>query len=136
MGDVFIGSEAVRSGALTAYQLRSQYRAIYPDVYVPAYSALPLRTRTAAAWLWSQRRGTVAGLAAAALHGSQWIATDEPIELVWRNPHPPSGVVTRNERLASDEITWVGRLAVTTPARTAFDLGRHLARDDAVARLD
>ena len=35
-----------------------------------------------------------------------------------------------------DEITRVARLPVTTPARTAYDLGRLLPRGGAVARLD
>ncbi len=42
----------------------------------------------------------------------------------------------RNESLAEDEITRVAGIPVTTPARTAFDIGRHRQRDDAVARLD
>jgi hypothetical protein len=35
MGEVFIGSQAVRSGQLTGYQLRTDFRSIYQDVYVP-----------------------------------------------------------------------------------------------------
>jgi hypothetical protein len=136
MSDVFIGSEAVRQGKLTPYQLRSRFTSIYPDVYLPNRVAPSLQTRAEAAWLWSGRRGVLAGLAAAALHGSSWIDDDEPIELIWRNPHPPAGVVARNQRVDSDEVTHVARLPVTTPARTAFDFGRQLPRGDAVARLD
>jgi Protein of unknown function (DUF559) len=136
MSDVFIGSEAVLQGKLTPYQLRSRFRAIYPDVYLAGYSVPSLRQRAEAAWLWSGRRGVLAGLAAAALHGSNWIDDDEPIELIWRNPHPPAGVITRNQRLDDDEIAFVARLPVTTPARTAYDLGRLLPRGKAVARLD
>jgi hypothetical protein len=44
--------------------------------------------------------------------------------------------VVRNETLADDEKTKVAGVPVTTPARTAFDLGRHLPRGEAVARLD
>lgn len=134
--DVFRGSEAVRQGRLTPYQLRTGFRAIYPDVYLAERSPLSLRTRTAAAWLWSGRRGVVAGLAAAALHGSNWIDDDEPIELIWRNQHAPVGVITRNQRVEPDEVTRVAALPVTTLARTTFDLARQLPRDEAVARLD
>ena len=42
----------------------------------------------------------------------------------------------REERIGVDEITYVGDLPVTTPARTALDLARHLPRDPAVAHLD
>ena len=40
------------------------------------------------------------------------------------------------ERIADDEVTYVGELPVTTPTRTALDLGRHLPRDVAVSHLD
>jgi Protein of unknown function (DUF559) len=78
----------------------------------------------------------LAGLTAAALHGSSWIDDDEPIELIWRNPNSPAGVLTRNHRVDGDEVTHVARLPVTTAARTAYDLGRQLPRGQAVARLD
>jgi Protein of unknown function (DUF559) len=136
MSDVFIGSEAVLQGSLTPYQLRSRFRWIYPDVYLADYSLPSLRQRSEAAWLWSGRRGVVAGLAAAALHGSSWIDDDEHVELIWRNPHRPAGIITRSQQLDDDEITRVARVPVTTPARTAYDLGRLLPRGGAVARLD
>lgn len=95
-----------------------------------------LRDRTVGAWLWSGRRGVLAGVAASALHGSAWVDPDVPIELIWRNGRPPAGLIVRNETLAADEVMRVAGLPVTTPARTAFDLARHLPRDEAVARID
>ncbi|ORV61456.1 hypothetical protein AWC03_09640 [Mycobacterium europaeum] len=136
MEDVFIGSEAVRQGRLSPYQLRIGFRAIYPDVYLGERATRSLRTRCVGAWLWSGRRGVVAGLAAAALHGSEWIDDDEPIELIWGNQHAPAGVLTRNQRVEPDEVTGVAGLPVTTSARTAYDLARQFPRDEAVARLD
>jgi hypothetical protein len=134
--DVFIGSEALRQGSLSRYQLRTGFRAIYPDVYVADCAALSLRTRSVAAWLWSGRGAVLAGLAAAALHGSDWIGDDEPVEMIWRNPHAPAGVITRCQRVEDDEVTRVAGLPLTTPARTAYDLARRLPSGAAVARLD
>ncbi|MBV8967131.1 MAG: hypothetical protein JO191_13260, partial [Mycobacteriaceae bacterium] len=71
-----------------------------------------------------------------ALHGADWVDADAPIELISPSARPQRGLVVRNETLADDEITRVAGLPVTTPARTAFDLGRHLARGEALARLD
>jgi hypothetical protein len=136
MGDAFVGSEAVLQGKLSPYQLRAGFRSIYPNIYLAHSSAPSLRRRSEAAWLWSRRRGVLAGLTAAALHGSSWIDDDEPIELIWRNPNSPAGVLTRNHRVDGDEVTHVARLPVTTAARTAYDLGRQLPRGQAVARLD
>src|SRR5277367_1982414 len=136
MSHVFVGSEAVLRGKLSPYQLRARFRSIYPNVYLADCSAPSFRQRSEAAWLWSGRRGVLAGLAAAALHGSNWIDDDEPIELIWRNPHPPAGIITRNQRIDRDEVTRIAGLPVTTPARTAYDLGRLLRFGGAVARLD
>lgn len=136
MDDVFRGSEAVRQGRLSPYQLRTAFRVIHPDVYLSGCATPSLRIRTAAAWLWSDRRGVVAGLAAAASHGSRWIDDDVPIDLIWRNQHAPAGVITRNLRVETDEVTRVAGLPVTTVERTAYDLARRLPIGEAVARLD
>lgn len=88
------------------------------------------------AWLWSGRRGVIAGVAASALHGAAWVDAGVPIEMLWRNSHPPAGVITRNEAFAVDETTTVAGIPVTTPVRTLFDLGRHLPRNEAVTRID
>ena len=69
MGEPFIGSEAVASGSVTRYALRSRFFAIHPDVYVAADTELTAGLRAHAAWLWSGRRGVVAGQSASALHG-------------------------------------------------------------------
>ncbi|MGC2655966.1 MAG: hypothetical protein WA317_20770 [Mycobacterium sp.] len=136
MTEAFVGSEAVRTGRLSGYDLRTKFRAVFPDVYVADFAAPSLRLRSEAAWLWSQRSGVLSGLAAAALHGSAWIDDDESVELIWRNPNPPVGIVARNQRVDGDEVTRVAGLPVTTVARTAYDLGRHLPRTQAMARLD
>ncbi|MHC9291828.1 hypothetical protein ACRCUN_05130 [Mycobacterium sp. LTG2003] len=136
MRDVFIGSEMLRAGALTRGDLRWNYRAIFPDIYVPNKAAPSLRRRTVGAWLWSGRNAVIAGRAAAALHGARWASAATPVELIWRNGRPPPGIVVRNERIDADEVIEIDGLPVMTPERTAFDLGRHLTRDVAVRYLD
>jgi hypothetical protein len=134
--DVFLGSEALEQGRLTEYELRRWHRAIFRDVFVRKAYEPSLRDRIEGAWLRSGRRGVVAGIAASALHGAQWVDDGIPIELIWPNTRPPRGVVARDETLGGDELTRVGGIPVTTLARTAYDLGRHLPRGQAVARLD
>ena len=97
---------------------------------------LSLRDRAIAAWLASGRKGVVAGVAASALHGAPWVDPDVPIELVGVKIRPQDGLIPRTERIADDEITRASGLPVTTRVRTAFDLGRHLERPEALARLD
>lgn len=136
MVEVIVGSDAVAAGILTRGQLRWNYKAVYPDIYVPKSTEPTLAHRAQAAWLWSNRRGVITGRAASALHGSKWIAKEAPVEILARNNRPPQGIITRRERIAPGEITWINGVAVATPARAALDLGRHLPRDEAVAHLD
>jgi hypothetical protein len=139
MGDElgpFIGSQAVASGRLNRYELRRFYRPIMPNVYLDKRVQPSLRQRIVAAHLWAQGEAVVSGLSASALHGAEWIDEDEPVELIWANARPPNGVITRKELLLDNEIQRVKGLVVTTPERTAFDLGRRGRLDEAVARLD
>jgi hypothetical protein len=111
----FIGSEAVASGLLTRHQLASRYVALYRNVYIPRGEKFDAATRARAAWLWSRRTATLVAHSAAAMHGSKWIAPKLPAEL---NQPSRRGI------------------PVTTPARTAFDLGRRKNRTLAVIRVD
>jgi len=133
---VFLGSEAASRGALTRGQLRWNYTRIHQDVYLHKSAQRGLLDNLDAAWLWSGRRGIIAGRAAAALHGAKWIDSGTPIEIVGPFHHPPPGIIVRRERIdASDLVEHCG-VRLTTPARTAFDLARHLPRGVAVAHLD
>lgn len=134
--EVFIGSEALASGALSRYQLIADHRRLLPDVHVPKRAALSLNDRIAAAWLWSRRGGIVTGLAASALHGAQWVDPNIPIELNHPHNKSPNGVVTRRETILDHEITRLQDIPVTSVARTAFDLARRNASWRAVAQLD
>lgn len=135
----FVGSEALESGGVpNKHQLRTRYRTVFPDIYLPQECHEPtLRQRTFAAWLWSHREGVVSGLAASALHGTKWIADDVPVDIKWCNGRPPPGIVARRGRLLVDEyLTSAEYVKVTTPARTGYDIARWLRGDSAVARLD
>ncbi len=140
MGGPFIGSEALESGALTPYTLRSRFTALYPNVYVASETTITAAHRARAAWLWSRRRGVVAGQSAAALHGADWVDARRPAELLWPNRRPPKRIRTWSDRFADDEIEMRDGVLVTTPARTALDLacrypvGRAVAAIDALAR--
>ncbi|MDO3635459.1 type IV toxin-antitoxin system AbiEi family antitoxin [Mycolicibacterium arseniciresistens] len=136
MDQPLIGREALSSGALTRGRLRWNYRAQHPRVYVAKGAEPTLWSNTVAAWLWTERRSVIAGRAAAALHGARWVDASTPIEVIAAHGRPRPGVIVREERLGADEVARVGELPVTTPARTAFDLARHLPRDRAVQHLD
>lgn len=134
--EVLRGNEALSGRRLTRGQLRWNYRPIFPNVYVPRTSVPTLTSKTVGAWLWSGRDGVIAGRAAAALHGALWVDAGSPIEMIWRSCRSPTGIVTRNERIDDDEVVNIDGMTVTSPARTALDLARHLPRDAAVRHLD
>lgn len=136
MSTPFIGPEAIAAGSLSRGQLRWRYATAHPRVYLPREAGRTLRTNTMAAWLWTGRRGIIAGRAAAALHGAQWVDDAAPVELITEHGRRRPGVIVREERIRPDEICHVGDLRVTTPLRTALDLARFLPRDEAVAHLD
>ncbi|MDT5357516.1 MAG: hypothetical protein QOJ56_6048 [Mycobacterium sp.] len=136
MCEPFIGSEAVRSGALTAYRLRSRCIAIHPDVYVPTGTDLTATTRARAAWLWSRRRGIVAGHSASALHGAKWVDHQAPAQLLYEHRRPPAGIRTWSDQIAEDELQLVSGVPTTTPARTAFDIACRNSVGNAVAAVD
>ena len=136
MAEPFIGSEALAAGAVTPYQLRTRFDAIHPDVYIARGSELTAVERAHAAWLWSRRRGVVAGQSASALHGARWIDANRPAELIYDNRHAPSRIRTWSDRIEDDETTLLGSVKVTTPARTALDLACRYRNDAAVAAID
>jgi hypothetical protein len=121
---------------MSRHQLRSRYRAVFPNVYLSNDVQLSLELRIQAAWLWSNRQATIVGAAAAALHGAKWIPDDVPVELIHTNTRAPRGVLTRREVLIDGETQTIAGRAVTTPERTAFDIGRRGATRSAVVRLD
>lgn len=132
----FRGAEAIAAGRLNRHQLRTHFRALFPGVYLHRDVAATLYHRTVAAWLWSRRRGVVAGQAAAALLGVKFVDESADIELVCTNSSPPSGILTRKDVLNDDEITNIRGMRVTSAARTAFDLARRGRLEQAVARVD
>ncbi|MEB3981977.1 hypothetical protein OQ968_11945 [Mycobacterium sp. 663a-19] len=135
-GTPFIGTEAVDGVAFTERELRRSCTRLYRNVYQRRGSELTARDRAIAAWLWSGKEAVVAGNSAAALLGAEWIDPQLPAELVCDRTRPPPLIITRNETLLAGETRVVGGVPVTSPARTAFDLGRRPGFQTAVIRID
>jgi hypothetical protein len=136
MGEPFIGSEAVTAGVASHSQLRHKYMRVFRDVYVSEGTELTHAVRARAAWLWSGRRGVIAGFSAASLHGSDWIDAARPVDIIHDNRHALPGLQIWGDRLESDEFEMIDGVAVTTPARTALDLACWYPSTTAVAAID
>ena len=136
IGWPFRAEEALEGGALTFRELRRFHQAIYPGVWAPRGVELSATDRARAAWLWSRRGGVLAGLSASAMLGAKWIDNDLPAELIHTNRRPPPLITVHTDELLSGETQTIRGLPMTTPARTAFDLGRRLSMEDGVQRID
>jgi very-short-patch-repair endonuclease len=125
----FRGSAAIAAALLTRGQLRgSRFQRLFPDVYAPADLEPDLALRSAAAAVLVEGRAVLAGYSAAELLGASCGPTDAPAEVLMLRPGRQSyrgpGLRVHRGLVDPAEITLVGPYAVTTPARTAFDLVR------------
>jgi hypothetical protein len=130
----FRGSEAISRGVVTRNDLRRRYRVIFRDVYIARDMAVTPAVKANAAWL--STGATLAGVSAAAALGTKWLEVSEPAEIIRGDRHSQRGMVVHTYELASGEVCHVGDMRVTTPARTAFDIGRRRPVNLAVPILD
>ena len=137
-GRPFRGSVAIAARRLTAHELDRDHRRIYRDVYVHKEVDVTARVRALAAAEFAGPTSILVGMSAAAMHSTKYLAADDPAEVVRDgNYKAPPGMIARHYVLAEDEVQLRhDGIRVTTPARTAFDLGRRLPRQDAVVVLD
>ncbi|OBH06215.1 hypothetical protein A5696_23815 [Mycobacterium sp. E2699] len=132
----FRGTDALAAGVLNRHRLRTDFEMVHRNVYIRRGLKLTPVTRAVAAWLWSERTATLAGLSAAALHRTAWIDHWLPAELNRPSRHKARGIIVHSDTLDDDETSARDGIRMTTPARTAFDLGRRKGLTTAVIRLD
>lgn len=115
MRDIIVGSEALADGIVTRRILRTKFVKVHHNVYAPA---------------------RMQGISAAAMHGTRWLPDDASAELVYPHLPPPAGIVIHRDTLAEDEVCMRASIDCTTPARTAYDIGRRTPADEAIIRID
>jgi very-short-patch-repair endonuclease len=134
--DIIVGSEALAAGLVTRQTLRTQYVKLHYNVYARKGVQLGATDRARAAWLWSRRTAILVGHSAAAMHGTQYLPDGAPAELGHANHPSPPGILIHRGTLAADEICLRQSVDCTTPARTAYDIGRRVSGDAAIIRID
>ncbi|RBY77110.1 hypothetical protein DQ238_15535 [Geodermatophilus sp. TF02-6] len=138
---VFRGSEALAAGLLTRAQLRgSAWRRLRHDVYADSRLPVVHELHARAVALVAPPAAVLGGLTAATLWSTRgpFAGPDDPVEVVL----PPgvrwnagAGVVVRTSDTTGAAVT-DGTLRWTDRTRTAVDLVRRGAEDDAVVLLD
>lgn len=116
--------------------LRTKYMKLHHNVYAPVGLTLDARDRAFAAWLWSRGEAMLVGHSAAAMHGTKWLPPDAPAELARVRHAAPRGIIVHNDTIRADEMCVRGSIDCTTPARTAYDIGRRVTGDHAIIRVD
>lgn len=130
----FIGSVAVRDGHLTRRGLARHHRPVFRDVYLAKDVELTACIKAHAAWLATG--AVLAGPSAAAVFGTKWLDPNAPAEIVRADRHAAPGMLAHSWALAAGETCLVAGVDATTPARTAFDLGRTRPLDEAIPLID
>jgi hypothetical protein len=130
----FLGSAALRRGDVTRNDLRTRYRAVYRNAYVPTDAVVDATVRARAAWL--STGATLAGMSAAAVWGTKWLDHTAPAEIIRADRHSQRGIVAHTYTLSSSEVDIANGMRLTTPARTAFDIGRGRSTETALPILD
>ncbi|MBJ7341719.1 DUF559 domain-containing protein [Mycolicibacterium sp.] len=130
----FIGSAAIRRGDFTRRGLVRHNTSIYRDVYLARDVGLTARIRAHAAFLATG--ATLAGISAAAVHGTKWLDAAAPAEVIRADRHAPAGIVVRTWSLHPGETCDIGGVVLTTAARTAFDIGRTMPPRTAIPLVD
>jgi hypothetical protein len=133
---LIVATEALADGSLTRRDLMRSFTKVHRNVYARNDVELTPLDRAHAAWLWSRRRATLVGHSASALLGSQWIPDNAPVELAHSRRPAARGITVRSSKIGDDEVCTVGGINCTTPARTAYDLGRRVPLDTGVIRID
>lgn len=135
----FLGSAAVAAGLVTRAALRSEhFTQVFRDVYIPAGRPLDLAERSRAAHLLLPPDGALGGYSAAALLGAVCGSANAPAEIVAPrgDVRKRRGLIVRQAALVPVELCVVDGYRVTTPPRTAYDLGRRLQLVESVVAVD
>ena len=134
--ELIVGTEALASGRVTRQDLRARYVKLHRNIYAPVGLELTPFDRAIAAWLWARGDAILVGGSAAAVLGTRWLPSDEPAELARSRQQGTTGIVIRTGSIADDEKQVSRGMTCTTPARTAYDLGRRLTGETAIIRVD
>ncbi|OZE03222.1 hypothetical protein CH249_15690 [Rhodococcus sp. 05-2255-3B1] len=133
----FRGSQAVRSGALSRYELSRNYVRVLRDTYVGSGTILDARTMAVAASICVGHGAVIAGVSAAAVHGAKWIDPGIPPSVLANGrSHQLPGLRIHHDAFDIDDVTIIQGFAVSTPVRTGFDIGRWVPTPLSVVFLD
>jgi hypothetical protein len=138
---VFSAQEAIGLGLVSAGELRSSaWRQIFRGVYADAGLSVSHTARCEAATRWVvPAAAVIAGRSAVALHGGLVPTDHDPVEVLV----PPAdrfgqvrGLRVHTAEVDVAEYVFSGRIRMTSPLRTCWDLSQWYQPAEAVAHVD
>ncbi|HEY2222327.1 hypothetical protein [Actinomycetospora sp.] len=133
----FRGSEAVARGEVSWGRLAGPaFRPLLTDVYVGSSAEVDTATWVRAVALWGRGAGVVAGPLAARAWEAECPWEERELIMPTSRRETSDEIDVRRDRLLPDEVCFRYGVAVTSPARTAFDLARRGPLVEAVAAVD
>ncbi|RPA10357.1 endonuclease domain-containing protein [Gordonia sp. OPL2] len=131
--------QAVERSGMTAEEFTGAFSHLRGGLYVDRTAILPPTERIDAIAMSADGRPVVGGMAALIKHEGKWYDADFEVEL-FRHPSgsgkPGRGSRVHRTELTETDIMTIGGIAVTTPIRTAYDLGRRGPEWRALGHLD
>src|SRR6202045_1358470 len=101
----FRGTRALAAKAINRHRLRTEFEMVHRTVYIRRGQKLTPVTRAVAAWLWSERTASVAGLSGDALHRAAWSGDWLPAELNRPSRDKARGIILHSDSLDDDETS-------------------------------
>jgi hypothetical protein len=136
-GEIFRGSEALRSGLITRRQLTAVARRLFRDVYADSTVEVSHAIRCRAVLRFLLPQAVVTGASAAYLLGIRSVPEDGPVELLMPVPHGPiRGVLLHHGPTQPGDVLERDGLRVASPARACWDLVLHRPLPTAMIFVD
>jgi very-short-patch-repair endonuclease len=139
MHGVFLGTEAVGAGAVSAQQLRGKrYTRLFRDAYIPAGYRITHALRCEAAALVVPDAAVLTGRSAAAILGLDLTRPGDPVEWLIEESlqFGARGMAMKRTPIASTDWFHGKFCRLATPSRMGFDLARGSNLRKAVSFLD
>jgi REase_MTES_1575 len=135
----FWGPDAPLPDGITRRMMERNHRTMHRGVRVSTTKVLGPHEMIDGAMLRAGPSAVLSGLSAAFLHGIAWYDTDSDIEISRHSTGQGrcrGGVRVVRSDLSVDDVMLIDGWRVTTPIRTAYDLGRRAPHWRALGHLD
>ncbi|MEP9390680.1 DUF559 domain-containing protein [Gordonia sp. VNQ95] len=131
--------DAMSVVGMSAERFAAEFRRVRGGAHISRAELMTARERVVAIASQAQGNPVVAGQAAMVMHGAKWFDAGFDVVLIrgiTASGRPALGTTTWRLDLPAEHVVTIDGIAVTSPIRTAFDVGRIQPRMRAIGHLD